>query len=704
MLNENNNIEEESKEPYWEQFSKGSLKTGKEFNPKFVAMKIAAVYMLLGIIWILLSDKLLELIIQNKEHMILVSSIKGGIYVIATGGLLFGLVYSPLRRIKKDSHKILESYIELSDTYDRLEAAHEELTASEEELRQQFDTLSDNQKLLAESEERYRLISEAANDAIWDEWENNIYYSERWFEITGYTREEIEEIRDLRILIHPEDRQKSDESLNEYLEKKASHYLNEYRFQKKDGAYIWIQTRGKALFDENGNIYRMAGSHRDITELKEYQEEMESMAYQDVLTGLPNRYALYEDMSNLFLTFPDKGASLLFIDVDNFKFINDSLGHVFGDELLKILSKRLEKLLGKSSNLYRLGGDEFIILMKDIDSVEDAESFAAYIYQNFKSPVQLRDSVLHINISIGIAKYPEHGKDVNELMRCADIAMYNAKMLGRNRHVVYAKSMNDTLTERMLIEEQLRTALLNDEFDVYYQPQLDIKENKITGLEALLRWNNPKLGFISPLKFIPIAEDTHLIMSLGEWVLNKACAFIKRLHGKGHSEIIISVNISMLQLLQEDFVEKVLRILRLHNISPESLELEITESILMESYEAIEGKLEHLYSHGIKIALDDFGKGYSSLSYLKQLPISTLKIDKSFIDDINGEEGTKSLTGHIVTMGRSLGLNVVAEGVETTEQVTYLIDHGCHKLQGYLFSKPVVEQEAEKLIENNVKL
>lgn len=697
---QNNGKREEVKAPFWEQFSRKLLNIDKEVNPIRVTLRIAGIYILLGTLWILLSDKIVGRLVHDNQTLTEISMIKGWAYVFITGLVIFALVYTSLRRIHYDGLKIIQGYEEITATYEELEAAHEELTATEEEIRQQYDTLIESQKQLSSSEERYRLISEATNDGIWDEQDDKRYFSDRWYEITGYCHEDLQKMDNWKDLIHPDDYEEANAKMVEHQQMKTSHYTCEYRLKVNNGEYIWIQARGKALFDNKGKVYRMVGSHSDITQLKEYQQKLQYIAYHDLLTDLPNRPALYKDNKTLITDDPDSKLALLFIDVDNFKFINDTMGHDFGDQLLKQLSKRLDDLLKASCFLYRLGGDEFIIVIKNVKEPKDAQVFATHILAGFKEPFRIASSVLHINISIGISLYPEHGRDTNELLRCADIAMYRAKEAGGNRHMVYTQPMNEIIFNRLLIEEHMHTALENNEFELYYQPQYNIKDNRITGFEALLRWNSKELGFVSPLKFIKIAEETHLIMPLGAWVLRKACAFMKKLHNQGHTDLVISVNISILQLLQNDFVESVLDVLEFYDLNPECLELEITESILMESYETIEGNLELLCSKGIKIALDDFGKGYSSLSYLKQIPITTLKIDKSFIDSISLERGSKSLTGQIVAMGRSMGLSVVAEGVETEEQLNYLVRCRCHKIQGYLFSKPVPERQAEELVGN----
>ncbi len=561
MVKKNEKANDEiDREPYWDQFLKKLLQKSGKFDPKRAAIKIAGIYMLLGALWILLSDKILGLLVSDRQTLIMISLAKGWICIAVTGLVVFSLINSALKKIK---------------------ASNEEIMASREEMRRQLDRLKESREQLAQSEER-----------------------------------------------------------------------------------------------------------------------LHHMACYDVLTGLPGRMALYENLSGISEGSADRRGALFFIDLDDFKFINDSKGHSFGDRLIKRSGERLVRTLENTGAVYRLGGDEFVIVAGNVEKKEEAETLASKILSAFKRPFRIGESTLHINISIGVSLYPEHGRDIDELLRCADIAMYRAKKEGRNRYVVYSQPMNDVVAERVLIEKHMHTALENGEFELHYQPQLDINENRVTGLEALLRWHSRELGSVSPLKFIRIAEQTQLIMPLGNWVLRKACSFIKNLYSQGHTNITLSVNISVLQLLQNNFENEVLEVLESYELEPECLELEITESVLIESYEAIEGKLRFLHGKGVRIALDDFGKGYSSLSYLKQLPISTLKIDKSFIDGISSGSGDEPLTGHIVTMGRSMGLNVIAEGVETPEQVDYLLKHKCDKIQGFLFSRPLPEREAEILVLN----
>ena len=429
--------------------------------------------------------------------------------------------------------------------------------------------------------------------------------------------------------------------------------------------------------------------------IRQSEEKLVNLAYYDTLTGLMNKLSLYEKAN--FSASEGKKSALLFIDIDNFKYVNDTLGHAFGDKLIVKVAERLTALLCDHCALYRLSGDEFIIIIDPIEERKQAEEYASFLLADFKKDFDNLESNLHISISIGIAICPDHGRELEQLMKHADIAMYKAKEAGRKSYVVYDHGMNEVFTERIMIEKHLQSALDEKEFELYYQPQLDISTNKVTGFEALLRWNSPVLGFVSPLKFIKVAEDTHFIIPLGTWVLHRACEFLKRLEEDGYQDLTISVNISILQLLQSDFPDIVENALSTYHLKPENLELEITETILMESFDRIITKLRRLRDINIRIALDDFGKGYSSLSYLKQLPITTMKVDKSFIDYIN-DESQDDLVGHIISLGKNMGMNVVAEGVEEQCQLDYLAMHDCDKMQGYLFCRPLPEADIMNML------
>ncbi|MEC0088924.1 putative bifunctional diguanylate cyclase/phosphodiesterase [Paenibacillus macquariensis] len=432
--------------------------------------------------------------------------------------------------------------------------------------------------------------------------------------------------------------------------------------------------------------------------LSESEEEMHHLAYHDVLTGLPNKLALYEIESNTAFANSNALTALMFLDIDNFKYINDSMGHDFGDRLIVKASERLLSIVDKKGDIYRFGGDEFIIVLHTLEDTDEIHHIATLILAGFKGAIEIDKSLLRISTSIGISIYPEHGSNIMELVKSADIAMYTAKEAGKGRSAVFDHPLNDSFIERMNIEKHLYKAMEQNEFELFYQPQVDLTLNKVTGLEALLRWNSPELGFVSPLKFIKVAEDSHLIIPLGDWVLRTACAFLKSLHEKGLTDLSMSVNISMLQILQTDFNEMVLITLQTCDLSPKYLELELTETVLVETFDHVLYKLNELRELNIKIALDDFGTGYSSLSYLTHLPITTLKIDKSFIDSIHTGTHQAALIEQIIIIGKRMNMCVVAEGVEQTLQLEYLQQQGCDKIQGYLYSKPQSAKNVEQLL------
>jgi len=601
----------------------------------------------------------------------------------------FITVFNDITGLKKNEEELREKHEELT-------ALYEELTASEEELRQQFDELAYQQNLLRISEERFRLSAEGANDMIWDiDLESGQqYFSERWHEMLGYEMDQSGDmLKKLLSLIHPNEYDYVMSLFRKHLEGKSDFLKCECRMECKDEGYKWFLIRGKALFNEKGKAVRIAGSLTDINDRKKHEEQLKENAYHDSLTGLPNRLSLYEDFVKRVNIHTQKTTALFFIDSDNFKFINDTMGHSIGDLLIKKMGERLTSLFfGNQSTVYRLGGDEFVLLT-EFDQIDEVYRYAREIISSFNSPLDLDENTLCITVSIGIAIYPTNGDNIQELIRNADIALYKAKESGKNCYALFSDDMHEMVKERMLIEKHLRYAIENNELDVYYQPQLDVVTGAISGFEALLRWKNCELGFVEPLKFIGVAEETRLINPIGKWVLQKACSFLKKMHEIHHAHTSVAVNISIIQLLQEDFVDIVEQTLNSTGLAPGYLELEITESILMDSYKVISTNLNRLKKLGVRIALDDFGKGYSSLSYLKQLPIDTLKIDKSFIDSIHSDKDNANLTGMIVKLGHNLGLTVIAEGVELREQMDYLIENGCHKIQGYLISKPLPENE-----------
>lgn len=437
-------------------------------------------------------------------------------------------------------------------------------------------------------------------------------------------------------------------------------------------------------------LNRLSDAEQSLTESR---DELKVMAYFDLLTGLANRRNLYDRFPNFLDDGTDRPKGILYIDVDNIKFVNDSLGHVFGDSLIVSIADRLRTACASGDQLFRLGGDEFILLAVG-SSQEQFEQRANRVLSAFAAPFSIDKTSIHSTVSIGLALYPDHGKDAVELIKRSDVAMHRAKAEGKNRCVVFDEGMLTAFNRRLDIGERLHEALSRGELRLEYQPQVGVLDGRVSSFEALLRWENPTLGRVRPDIFIPVAEETRLIVPIGDWVLGEACRFLAHAHRAGHREVSIAVNASMVQILHEGFIDSVDRAISEAGIPPESLEIEITESVLMESYSLIQEQLEALRARGIGIALDDFGQGYSSLSYLDQLPITVLKIDKVFIDGITHRVEEGSITEDIVAIGKKLGLTVVAEGVETAEQLGYLASKRCDKIQGWIFSKALPAPEA----------
>lgn len=637
------------------------------------ALRVTLLYLLFGLLWVLFSDKLIFRLILNKQHTVFVSMIKGWFYVMMSSGLVYLLIRSSLTKMKAFNQKLVQSYNELASWQDKLQ---------------------DQLELLTESEERYRLITQASNDGIWIVEKGEKRYSDSWYEMTGYTKEEMDAISDWKNLIHPEDV----EVASRIMVNKDMVFRDKYRIQRKDGSYFWVLSTARIVFDDQGNVIRGAGSITNINDLIWQEQKLKQLAYEDYLTNLPNRTAFYENVARNLAEDSDSKKSLMFIDIDNFKYVNDTLGHVNGDKLILEIGKRLSDLAGDDESVYRIGGDEFIVFIHQYEEIDELKALAEKLLQAFNAPFKVAEYLLNITVSVGIVIYPDHGQDVDTLLKCADMAMYQAKSTAHGAYVFYNQIMDIKFKQRMLIEYELRRALELQEFNLLFQPQIDIGTGAISSVEALLRWNNSKLGTVPPDKFISVAEETTLINPIGDWVLVTACEYLKQIRERGHRNIVMSVNISIIQLMQQNFTQRVLEVLEQMCIPPQYLELEMTESMLIESYDVIREKVLELRSYGIKIALDDFGKGYSSLSHLNNIPINTLKIDKTFIDTIDGEEDVISLTGMIIMIGHRLGMTIVAEGVEREEQFKYLQKHQCNKIQGYYFSKPLPCNELSVLL------
>ena len=432
----------------------------------------------------------------------------------------------------------------------------------------------------------------------------------------------------------------------------------------------------------------------------EAENKIRHLAYHDVLTGLPNRM-LFIDRIDQAISRAQRERdqfALMFIDIDNFKVINDSMGHAAGDEILNIVSMRLQDLLRKTDTVARLGGDEFTVIVEDLEEPEWVVSVANNILMMLDQPAFVNGKEVHIGGSIGIAMYPQDGDNVGALLKNADTAMFKAKDMGRQTFQFYASEMSQKAMQRLELENQLRRALKDNEFVVYYQPKIDLINNVCTGVEALVRWQHPDRGLIMPDDFIPLAEETGLITQLDEWVMRTACKQFKKWKDSGSSLVNLSINVSAKHFQEENLVERCRKILQDTLINAENLEIELTESALVDNYCDAKQVLNEIHEMGVGIALDDFGTGYASMSYLKEFPFDTVKIDRSFIQEVPVNPENTAIVKAIIQLTHALKLNLVAEGVETEQQKEYLLEHKCCYGQGFLWSQPVDAKELEKLI------
>ncbi len=559
---------------------------------------------------------------------------------------------------------------------------------------------------LLETKERYALSILGANDGIWD-WNlltNEIYYSPRWKSMLGHTEDEVgSRPEDWFSRIHPQDLERVQLNLALHQLGQTQHFEQEYRIQHRNGDYRWVLSRGIAVRDREGKAYRMAGSLTDNTERHLAEERLLHDAMHDPLTKLPNR-ALFMDRLEQAIRHArrrsDYQFAVLFLDLDRFKVINDSLGHLVGDQLLIELSERLLACLRPEHTIARLGGDEFVILIDDLEGVEDATAVASRIQEMLAQPFSLNGQIVFTTASIGITLNTPQCQQPQDYLRNADIAMYQAKTHGGERHALFTNVMFTSAIARLQLETDLRRAIERQELRLHYQPILSLATEKLIGFEALVRWQHPIEGLIFPSRFITLAEETGLIMPIGYWVLREACSQMQSWlsHLPADYPLMISVNLSSKQLAHPNLIEQVDQILTETGLPPSRLKLEITESMVLENTEAAQKTLHQLKERQIQLSMDDFGTGYSSLNYLHRLPIDVLKIDRSFINEMDKSEESLELVKAIVSIAHSLKMDVVAEGIETRAQLQQLQTLNCKFGQGYLFSRPVDDRIARDFV------
>ncbi|MBE9397766.1 EAL domain-containing protein [Pontibacterium sp. N1Y112] len=617
------------------------------------AIKIAALYCLFSILWVILSDRAIEALTSDLESLSTAQTYKGLFFIVITTLLVFWLVRRSIRF---------------------------------------------HQKSLAYQ----RTLVETIPDLVWLKATDGTYIAcnskfERFFgakeaDIVGKTDYDFVD-KDLADLFRENDLLA--------INMRGPHSNEEVVTYADDGHQETLETIKTPLYDPKGNVIGILGVSRDITERKQQEERIRHQAHFDSLTNLPNRFLAQHQLEQFVSTASrhKHRVAVIYLDLDDFKKINDSLGHATGDKLLIEASKRLRGAVRQGDTVGRLGGDEFIVLLDNINSADDVAPIAENLINCFRHPFSIDGRALLLTATAGIAIYPEDGEDRLDLLRSADSAMYHAKEAGRNTFAFFTSAMNRDVSRRLLLEEQMHGALARDEFRVCYQPKIDVKSGEITGFEALLRWRNPTLGDVSPGEFIPVAEHTGLILPLGEFVLQEALATGAAWYNEFHRELSMAVNLSPRQFRDPNLINHIKQRIAKSGFPQHCLELEITEGVLMSGHGFIETALDELTDAGIIIAMDDFGTGYSSLSYLRNYPFDVLKIDQSFVRDITHDHADLELVCAAITMAHNLGLSVIAEGVETTEQLDLLATHDCDSAQGYLISRPMEQEDAKQMLE-----
>lgn len=557
-------------------------------------------------------------------------------------------------------------------------------------------------------EELYKYISGASNDGFrYVNYETgHIVISDKFKSLFCISEDEIATDAHVESKVYFDDRQLYIDKKQKILENRITSFEFEYRIN--DGM-VWISHTGSLRFDEQGKLIEKYSFYKDITESKHRQLELEYMAYFDSETGAYNR--------NYFVKRLDRAISkvqkscnrvqVIYLDIDNYNVLNDTYGFIMGDELIIQFAKILNAYTSHNVKVGRFNNDEFAIALFDAKSEDEAEKLYNDIVKKIEKPIRISDgSDVYISMSVGIAKYPIGGKTAADLIRCADIAMYNVKQHGKNGMLVFEEYMLKKFVKNVKLEQELKIAVDNLDFKLNYQPQFFSKERKLRGMEALLRWQKPDGDFVSPAEFIPMAEKNGCIVNIGTWVIKHALADFAEFKNQYAYDGIISINISAIQLREKNFKDILLHYVELNHLEPVDIEIEITESVLIEDFEFTINILDELRKRGFKISLDDFGTGYSSLSYLKDIPINTLKIDKSFVDTILVDNATSIITDAVITMVKKLGLETIAEGVETEEQYEYLKKMNCDNIQGYLLGRPMSKNHIIELImhENKSRL
>ena len=666
---------------------------------------------------LLITDSLIGEVVKTGKPLRMSSKTNDLPLKVSTGYLVSSLLHVPILSRGKTlgvlsvNHRRKSNYFLVKDEAMLTSLADFAAIAMEnahlyERSRKEISERIRAETALRESDERYSLAVKGTKDGIWD-WNltsHQVYYSPRWKSILGYADEELgTSPREWLDRVHPSDRRHLETAITAYLQSNQPHFEHEHRMLHKDGTYCWVLTRGFAVRDANGKPFRMAGSQSDITDRKLAEGRLIHNAFHDTLTGLPNRALLLDRLKQAISRkkrLPDKSFGVLYLDLDHFKNINDSLGHATGDELLVTVAEILKANLRTMDTVARLGGDEFILLLEDMQGMEDAYEIAQRILKGLSTPKKLNGHEVFVTASIGIISCDMEYDDPEQLLRDADIAMYSAKSRGRARYEVFRLEMRNDFLEQLSLEYDLRHAIQNNELRLAYQPIISLETAELFGFEALVRWQHPIHGCLSPRDFLPIAENTGLVLTIDHWALqNAACQLSQWLKEfPVNLQLSVSVNLSAKYLRHRNLAGEVGKILKETGLDSRCLKLEVTESAIMENSQSIISTLERLRAMRVDIHIDDFGTGYSSLAYLDQFPVQALKIDRSFISDSHNGKYKPELVRTMLHLASDLGLEAIAEGVENQIQLEQLQKLGCKFGQGFFFSPPLDTAAAKSIL------
>ena len=637
------------------------------------------------------------------------------LYKVSTGLLVHDLIHVPINYqgrilgvLSVNNHKQNRGFTEKDEILLSSLADYAAIAIENANLFAQAQQELEERKRIAaklkKSEERYALAVRGSNDGLWD-WDlqsDYIYYSPRWKEILGYEKDEIKAIPDEWFQrIKPEDFEQLKHDISIHINRQTSHFENEHRVLHKDGSYRWVLCRGTGVFNQDKKAIRLAGSIADVTDRKRAEEQLLHDAFHDSLTGLPNRQLFMDRLIQAMEKTKRKeeyGFAVLFLDIDHFKDVNDSIGHQIGDMFLIEIANTLKEGLRTVDTLARFGGDEFLILLDDIQSEEHVTRVTDLIMETFSTPFHIEGNEITTSVSIGVVLSNPSYENAQEIIRNADIAMYVAKAKGRARTEIFNKSMRQRFLQRLHLESDLRKALKNNELIVYYQPIVTLGTGKLIGFEALVRWQHPTRGLLEPVEFIKLAEETGLILEIDHRVLFEACQQIQIWNEKYNRDFTISVNFSGKHISDPNLLSVIKKVIARTRLKPHNLKIEITERSIVAQNQITSSAFKKIQELGIQMQIDDFGIGYSSLGYLNSLPINALKIDQTFIGGICSGSSHRDIVEAIILLTKRFNVEVIAEGIETKEQLRELQNLGCQSGQGFLIATPMTASDVDLLI------